>query len=160
MRANEAAMDQFERGMDRFDSGRTPAARDHFRAAHSLQPENPMFRSYYGMSLGLVERRFTEALELCQSAAKQQFFDPAVYHNLARIHLSFGFKSEGIRYLKRGLMIDPSNRAIAGDLKRLGVRRPAVLPVLPRRHLLNRLLGRIRSRFAQRPAASAHAARG
>ena len=33
---------------------------DHFRAAYSLQPENPEFRSYYGMSLGLVERRFTE----------------------------------------------------------------------------------------------------
>ncbi len=160
MRALEAARDHFERGIDELEADRPPAAHDHFRAAYSLQPENPEFRSYYGMSLGLVERRFTEALELCQSAAKQQFFDPAVYHNLARIHLSFGFKSEGIRYLKRGLMIDPANRAIASELNCLGKRRPPVLRLLRRQHPVNRWLGRIRSRFEQCAAAPASLRRG
>ena len=160
MRALGAARDHFERGVDKLEAGRPEAALDHFRAAYSLQPENPEFRSYYGMSLGLVERRFTEALELCQSAAKQQFFDPAVYHNLARIHLSFGFKSEGIRYLKRGLMIDPAHREIASELNSLGKRRPPVLPLLRREHPVNRLLGRIRSRFEQRAAAPVSLLRG
>ena len=58
----------------------------------------------------------TRRSSLCRSAAKEEFFNPALYHNLARVHLAFGFKAEGIRYLRRGLMIDPGQRADRGGL--------------------------------------------
>ena len=94
--------------------------------------------------MALVERRFDRALELCRSAAKEEFFNPELYHNLARVHLAFGFKAEAIRYLRRGLMIDPECQAICSELRQLGVRRRPVLGFLRRQNTLNRWFGLLR----------------
>ncbi len=122
----------------------TGEALEHFRASHELDPGNPRYRSYYGLGLGLVERRFNKAVELCRTAVKEDFQSPELYRNLAKVHLAFGFKAEGLRHLRRGLMIDPDCNAIRADLGEMGVRRMPVLSFLPRRHVLNRWLGRFR----------------
>ena len=119
------------------------AALDHFRSAHQLEHGSARYRSYYGLSLGLAERRFEESIQLCRSAAKEEFFNPVLYHNLARVHLAFGFKAEGIRHLRRGLMIDPDDEQIQQSLLALGVRKSPVVSFLRRRHLINRWLGRL-----------------
>lgn len=144
MDARFSADEHFRRGQDWLDAERAAAALEHFRAAHSLQRDNPRYRSYYGLCVGLVERRFNKALELCSSAVKEEFFNPDLYLNLARVHLAFGFKAEGLRYLRRALMIDPGNEGARTTLEQLGRRRRPVLRFLPRRHLLNRWLGRAR----------------
>ena len=146
MDATFSAEEHFTEGQSELARERLDAALDHFRSAHRLDPTSPRYRSYFGLCLGLSERRFDRALELCRSAAKEEFFNPALYHNLARLHLAFGFKSEGIRYLRRGLMIDPQNEPILKEMKNLGVRRKPVLSFLRRDHLVNRLFGRLRSR--------------
>jgi Flp pilus assembly protein TadD len=138
-----SADEHFRRGQQALDENEAGIALEHFRAAHRLEPTSASFRSYHGLCLGLSERRFDKALELCRSAAKEEFFNPTLYHNLARVHLGFGFKNEGIRYLRRGLMIDPANQEIGEDLERLGVRRRPVLGFLRRGHVLNQWLGRI-----------------
>ncbi len=149
MDASFTAEEQLRRGIELLDQGALAAACECFRAAHSLDPAHPRYRSYHGLGLALGERRFSPALELCRAAAKEEFFNPEQYLNLARIHLAFGFKAEGIRYLRRGLMIDPQHAAIRAELARLGVRSSPVLRFLPRRHLLNRYLGRLRQRFGR-----------
>ena len=146
MDTSSTADEQFRRGEAALESDSPGEALDHFRAAHRLEPTSARYRSYYGLCLGIVERRFDQALELCRSAAKEEFFNPALYRNLARVHLAFGFKSEGIRYLRRALMIDPANQEILGDLRELGVRRRPPLGFLPRGHLINRWLGLFRGR--------------
>jgi tetratricopeptide (TPR) repeat protein len=125
---------------------------EYFRTAHSLDPSNARYRSYYGLGLALVERRFNEGLELCRSAAKEEFFNPDLYHNLARVHLAFGFKAEALRYLRRGLMIDAAHSGMLDDLRQLGVRRLPMLRFLPRRHPFNRWLGRLRLSRTSRAA--------
>lgn len=138
------AEEHFRRGKELLQGERESEAFDYFRTAHKLDRGNPRYRSYHGLGLAIGERRFNEALELCRSAAKEEFFNPELYHNLARVHLAFGFKAEGIRYLRRGLMIDPGHGGMRDELAGLGVRRLPVLRFLPRRHLLNRWLGRLR----------------
>lgn len=140
-----SAEEHFTEGQSELARDRVDAALDHFRAAQRLDPTSPRYRSYFGLCLGLGERRFDRALELCRSAAKEEFFNPALYHNLARLHLAFGFKSEGIRFLRRGLMIDPQNEAILKEMGGLGVRRRPVLGFLRRGHLFNRWFGRLRN---------------
>ena len=142
MQRSVTAEESYRRGRDHLARGDAQLALDHFRAAHQVDRANPRYRSFYGLGLALVERRFDRALELCRSAAKEEFFNPELYHNLARVHLAFGFKAEAIRYLRRGLMIDPGNTAMQDELRGLGVRRRPVLSWLPRRHPVNRLLGR------------------
>jgi tetratricopeptide (TPR) repeat protein len=147
MDATFTAEEQYRRGRALLAESRDPEALDCFRSAHQIDRANPRYRSFYGVGLALVERRFEKALELCRSAAKEEFFNPELYHNLARVHMAFGFKSEAIRYLRRGLMIDPANAGLASDLERLGRRRLPVLHFLPRNHPVNRWLGRMRTRF-------------
>lgn len=155
MDASFSSEEYYRRGCTALDAGRAAAALDHFRSAHRLDPTRPAYRSFLGLCLALVERRFDRALELCRSAAKEEFSNPSLYHNLARVHLAFGFKAEAIRYLRRGLMIDPSSRAIGAELARLGLRRRPALAFLPRQSALNRWLGRLRERVARREPAGA-----
>ena len=148
MDATFTAEEQYRRGKNLLSDGHAAQALECFRAAHQIDRANPRYRSHYGLGLALVERRFDKALEYCRSAAKEEFFNPELYHNLARVHMAFGFTSEAIRHLRRGLMIDPANVALAEDLARLGRRRLPVLQFLPRNHPVNRWLGRLRHRFA------------
>ena len=147
MNATFSAEEHFRTGLQELDAGRAGEALEHFRAAQKLDPTSPRFRSFYGLCLGITERRFDKALELCRSAAKEEFYNASLYHNLARVHLTFGFKSEAIRYLRRGLMIDPNSDPIHQELVRLGERRSPVLGFLRRQNLLNRWFGRLRRRF-------------
>jgi tetratricopeptide (TPR) repeat protein len=148
MQGRVTAEEHFRRGRELLDEGQDREACDHFRTAHQVERANPRYRSYYGLGLALVDRRFDRALELCRSAAKEEFFNPELYHNLARVHLAFGFKAEAIRYLRRGLMIDPGHAGMRLGLADLGLRQSPVLSFLPRRHPVNRLLGRVRGRIA------------
>ena len=141
MNSSSSADEHFRLGLEALERNEHTDAMEQFGISHRLDPTRPSFRSYYGLSLGLVERRFDKALEMCRSAAKEEFFNPALYHNLARVHFAFGFKAEGIRYLRRGLMIDPGNDAILDDLGRLGVRRQVVFGFLRRKNPLNRAFG-------------------
>jgi len=146
------AEEHYRRGRELLATCREPEALECFRTAHSLDRTSARYRSYYGLALGTVERRFNKALELCRSAAKEEFFNPEVYHNLSRVHMAFGFKSEAIRYLRRGLMIDPAHEAMVADLEQLGLRQSPVFRFLPRRHLVNRVLGRLRHRIGDEGA--------
>jgi len=141
-----------ETGCRVYDGGDASAALTYLRSAYELDENNARVRSFYGLCMGLSERRFEESVELCQSAAKQEFFNPELYLNLARLYLGFGFKAEGVRFLRRGLMIDPGDIQIATLLRELGDRMSPVLGFLPRQHLLNRWLGAARHLVAVAPA--------
>ena len=121
MSSHASAQEHFRQGREDLCVEALDRALAHFRTAHRLDPGSAQYRSFYGLVLGLCERRWEQALELCRSAAKEEFFNPALYHNLARLHLAFGFKAEGIRFLRRGLMIDPQNANILAEMRRLGV---------------------------------------
>lgn len=138
-----AAEEHFRRGQEALEGQELGEALENLRAAHRLDPASARFRSYLGLAVGLSERRFDKALELCRAAAKEEFFNPELYHNLARVHLAFGFKSEAIRYLRRALMIAPDHEPTRDELERLGMRRRPALAFLRRGNLLNRWSGRI-----------------
>jgi tetratricopeptide (TPR) repeat protein len=133
------------------ETGDAEAAMQKLRPVFDEDRAHAQVRSYYGLTLGLARRRYQEALDLCQSAVKQEFFNPDLYVNVARLNLAFGFKAESLRYLRRARMIDPGNAAINRLLDELGPRATPVLSFLPRRHLLNRWLGTARYALSQRP---------
>ena len=145
------AEDHYRRGVEALGQESGEDALTHFRSAHRLEPTNALYGSHYGLALGLVECRLDRALGLCRDAAKREFFNPVHYHNLARLHLAFGFKAEAVRYLRRGLMIDPADAAIATELRELGVRRRPPLGFLRRQNPLNRWMGRVLRRARVEP---------
>ena len=157
MDSESCAESLFQRGLVLFHDGANDVAQACFRAAHEAEPEHARARSYLGVCVAICDRKLEESLALCTSASKQEFFNPEVYLNLARVHLHFGFKTEGRRFLMRGQMIDPANREIQLALQQLGARLDPVLRFLPRRHFINRWLGNARyalgSRYGEQIAA-------
>jgi tetratricopeptide (TPR) repeat protein len=153
MSGEEVVRTSLAEGMELYAAGEVEQAFERFRQGHEADPGNAKLRSYYGLCLGLVERDFQQSAELCRSAARQEFFNPSLYLNLGRLHLTFGFKSEGVRYLQRGKMIDPGNVEIEHELAELGRRDPPIIQFLPRRHILNRWLGLVRHHMSQRAEA-------
>jgi tetratricopeptide (TPR) repeat protein len=147
MEPRQSAEEQFRLGRTALESGDVDRAVRLLESAYRLDASKPLHRSYYGLAIGLSERRLERAIALCRSAATDEFFNPIHFHNLARLHLACGFKAEAIRYLRRGLMIDPGNEAMALELRRLGVRRRPPLGFLRRQNPLNRLLGRLLHRM-------------
>ena len=152
MTGEDVAQTCLAEGLDLYAAGEVEQAFEHFRQGHQTDPGHAKLRSYYGLCLGLVTHDFQESAELCRSAARQEFFNPSLYLNLGRLHLTFGFKSEGVRYLQRGKMIDPGNLEIEHELAELGRRDPPIIHFLPRRHILNRWLGIARHHLSQRGA--------
>jgi Flp pilus assembly protein TadD len=147
----------FEQGKRSYEQGDYAGALTCFKRIHEAEPGDARSRSFLGLCIALAERRFDVGLEYCASAVKQEFFNPELYLNLARVHLAFGFKTEGRRYLLRGKMIDPGNAAIEEALTNLGARQDPVLRFLPRRHLLNRWLGSARYVLSRRVGVGAAA---
>lgn len=141
--------DVIARGRVLLDQGQAEAALQCLRPSFDSNRAQAQVRSYYGLAIGLARGRYHEALDLCQSAVKQEFFNPDLYLNVARLNLAFGFKTEALRYLRRAKMIDPANPSIRGLFEKLGFRSEPVLRFLPRRHLLNRWLGGARSALAR-----------
>ena len=129
------------------EQGQGGEALEYLSLAYSRAPHHARIRSYYGLALAVVERRFAEAAELCNSSLKQEFFNPDLYHNAARVYLEFGFKADAVRCLRRGRMINPSHKPISQLLRELGMRRGPVLRFLPRTHRLNVWLGQARYRL-------------
>ena len=139
------AREAFEQGRLALRSNDFRSALVSLREAQVLAPDHAQIRSSLGLAVALGERNFESARTLCESAAKQEFFNPELYLNLARVYLSVGRRPEALRYLRRGQMIDPGHVEIREAIADLGMRRLPILPFLPRRHVVNRMLGSVRS---------------
>ena len=144
------AREAFERGRLQLQSNDLQSALASLREAHAQAPDHAQIRSALGLAVALCERDFEAARTLCESAAKQEFFNPELYLNLARVYLSVSRRPEALRYLRRGQMSDPGHAEIREAIVELGMRRLPLLPFLPRRHVVNRMLGSVRSLFVDR----------
>lgn len=144
------AREAFEQGQRLLQANDAQAAIQALREAQALAPEHAQIRSALGLAVALGGRDFESARTLCESAAKQEFFNPDLYLNLAKVYLAVGRRPEALRYLRRGQMIDPGHAAIREEIAELGLRRHPIVPFLPRRHLINRMLGSVRSVFVDR----------
>ncbi|MAG32105.1 MAG: hypothetical protein CL908_14575 [Deltaproteobacteria bacterium] len=124
--------------------GANEEALECLRGAQEIAPEHATLRSMLGVATARAEADFEASRTLCESAVKQEFFNPELYLNLAQVYLHFGRRAEALRYLRRGQMIDPGHAPIVNALRSLGRRRMPILPFLPRRHVVNRALGTAR----------------
>ena len=143
------ARDLFEQAEEPLESDRPGEALSLLRRAVALDPEPPRIRSRLALAMVRSGERFDEAHAICEEAVKQAFDDAGPYLDLARLYLEIGRRPEALRCLRRGRMIDPDRETIARLLDQLGERRPPVIASLPRRHVLNRLLGAARARFVR-----------
>ena len=142
-------------GLGLLEQGYREDAFEYLSRAHLLDPENPLIQSSYALGLALARDDYESAAKLAQSASKREFYNPQIHVNLASIHLAFRHKREALKALRTALKLESKNDAARQLLKSLGVRRRRVLQFLPRKHPVNRLLGRCRKAFAREAPRSA-----
>lgn len=104
--------------------------------------ETPELLSYLAYCQAKGQGRMHSAAQVCRDAIKQEPNNPTHYLILGRIMLLNGDKASAIAAFRQGLKTGSDIR-IVNELNKLGLRRPPVIKILRRNHLLNRWLGKV-----------------
>lgn len=137
-------------GLAAFAARDLPGAHVAFERAHRRAPREPRAMSWYGVTLVLVERNITLGISLCDEALRPAPNDPELLLNSARVHLALNQRQRAARAITRGLVAWPDDPSLLAARDALGTRRTPVVPFLSRDNPLNRILGRLRHRWATR----------
>ena len=121
--------------------------------------EIPVVSSYLAYCIAKERGQYREAIRVCQSALAIEPHNPAHYLNLGRIFLVSKDKGKAFAAFREGLSKDgvtvtsafaesPADEQerqralLQTELRRMGIRKRAPFPFLPRGHWLNRVVGK------------------
>ena len=111
---------------------------------------DPKVLSYGGLLVATEEGDVKTGLGWCERAVEIAFYDAQMYLNLARLHERTGWKTQATQVLRKGLRINPGNEQLLVEINRVSPRTPDVIPDLPREHIVNRTLGKLRAKDKQK----------
>jgi uncharacterized protein HemY len=115
-------------------------------AKHRNTPE---LRTYLAFCSARSHGSLQAAARACHDSIQREPGNSLHYLVLGRILVQAGEKNKAIKIFLRGLKAGPNPRIIS-ELKKLGLRQPAVIGKLPRNHPLNRVLGKVLKRVGIR----------
>jgi predicted Zn-dependent protease len=123
-------------------------ARHDLEAVLRAEPEHVLAMSFYGLCLAnLGDVR--QGIQLCSQAVDRQPTEVLPQVNLGKVLRLAGNNQAAHRAFVHAWQVDHHHAAPAAELARMGIRRPPVVPFLPRHHWCNRGLGKLRARFAR-----------
>ena len=104
----------------------------------------PLFFAYLGYGLAHFQGELDAGLDLCRRAVDLDVYQPESYLLLARTLLRSSDRRSALAVIEQGLQIDATFVDLRALRRELGDRRPPMLAFLPRGHLVNRTLGKLR----------------
>ncbi|MFQ5778842.1 MAG: tetratricopeptide repeat protein [Terriglobia bacterium] len=141
------ARGEFKVGMMLYRNRSFANSLEKVQRAVELDPKNAHYVSYMGLLVALVQKNYRLAEELCHRALRMNHNEPQLYLNIAEVYLRARNKEDAVEALTVGLQYTKRNLRLTQALRKLGVRRPPVIPFLERKHFLNRHLGKARYRL-------------
>lgn len=112
-----------------------------------IDERDPYFLSGYYWLMSQIPGQEARALKNLQDLATSNPSVPLVQLNYARVLMSHGNKSEGVRLLRRLARSESLQEQVQDILEWLGVRRTPVVSFLSRSNPINHALGKIRHQF-------------
>ena len=110
--------------------------------------DDPRHLSFYGLTLVHSGRSKVEGIDYCRRAAARGRRQPQLQMNLARAYCASGQPRRAVQVLRQALRTSSAPEpTLLKELQRLSPRGKPVLGSLDRDHLLNKYLGRFRSRL-------------
>jgi predicted Zn-dependent protease len=131
----------FQKGVEAIEKGYIHSAQV-FLGQVAEQRNTPELHSYLAYCLAKGQGRMHSAAKICRESIKREPGNSVHYLILGRILLLSGDKGKAIDAFRQGLRTSP-NPLIIDELKKLGLRRPAVIKNLKRNHPVNRVLGKV-----------------
>lgn len=105
--------------------------------------------SYLGYGMARYQGERANGLKLCNLGVRVELYQPESYLLLAQTHLILGDRRAAWDTVERGLQVDAAHEGLQKLKAELGQRRRPIFPFLPRRHALNRWLGKLRHRVLE-----------
>lgn len=139
----------FNQALELIARNRLSDAMGKLEEALQIAPRNGAYLSYYGLCVATEREDFDAAVKLCERAIKLNPDDPVVRVNLGKVHRLQGNNAEAYDEFLEAWETDRLHPAPAAELSRMGIRRPPVIPFLPRSNWLNIRLGRLRAWLAR-----------
>jgi len=122
----------------------------HYFLEQAAQHRNtPELHTYLAFCQARRHGNLPAAARACHQSIQREPGNSLHYLVLGRILVQAGEKNKAITTFLRGLKAGPNPRIIS-ELKKLGLRQPAVIGKLPRNHPLNRVLGKALKRVGIR----------
>ncbi len=150
MRGSEREQIQaFNKGFELYKRGKFTDALELFRksvAADSvanLTTTDPLYLSFYGITLVRTRKNPRLGLKLCKMALKKDDNQqPELYLNLGLAFEKCGKTKKAADTFRKGYRLHPKHPQLLANLQRVSPRRTAPLPFLNRNHFLNKFLGK------------------
>ena len=130
--------------------GDNAAAAELFRGLIDAGCREPKVLSYGGLLVATEQGDVKKGLAWCERAVEMAFYDAQMYINLARLHERTGWKTQAADVLRKGLRVDPDNKKLLREIDRISPRTPRAIQALPRQHIVNRAIGRVRRELEER----------
>lgn len=111
-----------------------------------ISPRNAEYLSLYGVAVAGELEDYEAAQKLCERAIRIDPRNPVVRVNLGRVFRMSGRNGEAYEEFIAAWETNRRHPAPAAELSRMGIRRPPVIPFLPRSNWLNVQLGKLRAR--------------
>ena len=140
----------WDEGVAAFGASDLAGAHAAFERAHRRTPRDAIYMSWYGVTLVLVEKNSNLGVSLIDQALRLAGPSPELLLNSARVHLALNQRERAVRAVARGLELWPEEPRLVAARAAMGARSAPVLSFLSRNNPLNRVLGRLRHRWAHR----------
>jgi tetratricopeptide (TPR) repeat protein len=144
---------------DYLDDTKNLLARKNYKGAIAVlaeslgeYPEEPFLLSYFGCLDAIVNKNYKKGIDNCKKSLKaldkklpfgQEFYLPVLYLNLGRAYLAADRKEEAVDALNMGLKMDPDNRDLLWEMKKLGTRGAPPISFLDRSNPINKYIGMV-----------------
>ncbi len=117
------------------------------REALRMAPDNAHYLSFFGLCLARDTQDYEAAIQLCKRALEQIPHDTVLRVNLGKVYRLKGDNGAAYSSFMEAWEENQRHPAPAAELTRMGIRKPPVIPFLPRGIWVNRFLGRLRKRM-------------
>ncbi len=101
--------ERFREGKIMFNRKRYKEAAYLFDLAHRLDPENPTYLYWMGVSLAKMPGKEKEAEEVLLKTADRQPWDPKPFLVLAKMYAERGLKTKALSFVNKALALDPEH---------------------------------------------------
>ena len=96
--ADNSALAEFKQGIKLLRNGNSAEALEYLRHAAELKQQNPLYLSFFGVSIARAQRKWGAAVELCEAALRLRAMKRS-YLKLAEVYVSAGRREDAIEIL-------------------------------------------------------------
>jgi tetratricopeptide (TPR) repeat protein len=107
------------------------------------------YYSYLGFGIARYQGKIKDGIKLCRRAVELEFFQVENYLNLAKTYALARNRARAMAAIEEGLRLDPGHQELLTLSRVVDQRRRPLFGFLPRRHPINRTVGRLRHLLAR-----------